>query len=84
MASEQFSSGPGPQLVTPGTISSGLVPNPPSPTPSYGCAPRPAGPTGTPSSTIIDQDAPSPNSDPFFGVPIPEPNSEESSSGILI
>ncbi|GKC95264.1 retrovirus-related pol polyprotein from transposon TNT 1-94 [Tanacetum coccineum] len=32
-ASEQFSSGPGPQLLTPRTISSGLVPNPPSPTP---------------------------------------------------
>ncbi|GJT45991.1 hypothetical protein Tco_0954706 [Tanacetum coccineum] len=115
MASEQFSSGPGRKLVTPGTFSSGLVPNPPSPTPYVppikkdwdtlfqpmfdeyftpspsivspvptADAPRPAGPTGTPSSTIIDQDAPSPNSDPFFGVPIPEPNSEESSSGILI
>ncbi|GJZ01816.1 hypothetical protein Tco_0519777 [Tanacetum coccineum] len=34
MASEQFSSGPGPQLLTPGTISSGLVPQPPSPTPN--------------------------------------------------
>ncbi|GKD70778.1 integrase, catalytic region, zinc finger, CCHC-type containing protein, partial [Tanacetum coccineum] len=33
MASEQFSSGPVPHLLTPGTISSGLVPNPPSPTP---------------------------------------------------
>ncbi|GJR96379.1 retrovirus-related pol polyprotein from transposon TNT 1-94 [Tanacetum coccineum] len=33
MASEQFSSGPGPQLMTPGTLSSGLVPNPPSSTP---------------------------------------------------
>ncbi|GKD37759.1 hypothetical protein Tco_1257966 [Tanacetum coccineum] len=31
--SEQFSSGPGPQLLTPETISSGLVPNLPSPTP---------------------------------------------------
>ncbi|GKE70761.1 retrovirus-related pol polyprotein from transposon TNT 1-94 [Tanacetum coccineum] len=30
MASEQFSSGPSPQLMTPGTLSSGLVPNPPS------------------------------------------------------
>nr|GEZ31083.1 retrovirus-related Pol polyprotein from transposon TNT 1-94 [Tanacetum cinerariifolium] len=28
MASEQFSSGPEPQLLTPGTLSSGLVPNP--------------------------------------------------------
>ncbi|GJX10514.1 hypothetical protein Tco_0200373 [Tanacetum coccineum] len=33
MASEQFSSGPGPKLLTPGTISSGLVPNIPSSTP---------------------------------------------------
>ncbi|GKD07852.1 integrase, catalytic region, zinc finger, CCHC-type containing protein, partial [Tanacetum coccineum] len=32
MASEQFSSGPEPQLLIPGTISLGLVPNPPSPT----------------------------------------------------
>ncbi|GKD43914.1 retrovirus-related pol polyprotein from transposon TNT 1-94 [Tanacetum coccineum] len=33
MASEQFSSGPGPKLMTPGTISSGLMPNIPSSTP---------------------------------------------------
>nr|GEV94733.1 integrase, catalytic region, zinc finger, CCHC-type, peptidase aspartic, catalytic [Tanacetum cinerariifolium] len=33
MASEQFSSGPGPQLLTPETLSLRLVPNPPSPTP---------------------------------------------------
>ncbi|GJT99357.1 retrovirus-related pol polyprotein from transposon TNT 1-94 [Tanacetum coccineum] len=33
MASEQFSSSVGPQLLTHGTISLGLVPNPPSPTP---------------------------------------------------
>nr|GEV51715.1 retrovirus-related Pol polyprotein from transposon TNT 1-94 [Tanacetum cinerariifolium] len=33
MASEQFSSGPVPQLLTPGTLSSGLVPNHPSSTP---------------------------------------------------
>ncbi|GKA09904.1 retrovirus-related pol polyprotein from transposon TNT 1-94 [Tanacetum coccineum] len=33
MASKQFSSGPMPQLFTPETISSGLLPNPPSPTP---------------------------------------------------
>ncbi|GKB54876.1 retrovirus-related pol polyprotein from transposon TNT 1-94 [Tanacetum coccineum] len=33
MASEQFSSGPGPKLLTPGTISSGLVQNIPSSTP---------------------------------------------------
>ncbi|GKB98666.1 retrovirus-related pol polyprotein from transposon TNT 1-94 [Tanacetum coccineum] len=33
MASEKFSSGPGPKLLTPGTISLGLVPNIPSLTP---------------------------------------------------
>ncbi|GJV52593.1 integrase, catalytic region, zinc finger, CCHC-type containing protein [Tanacetum coccineum] len=33
MAFEQFGLGPEPQLLTPGTISSGLVQNPPSPTP---------------------------------------------------
>ncbi|GJU81852.1 retrovirus-related pol polyprotein from transposon TNT 1-94 [Tanacetum coccineum] len=76
--------------------------------------PEHADPTGTPSSTSIDQDAPSPrtsqtpqelqspvipcgvkekfhdievarlDNDPFFGVPIPEPNSEESSSRDVI
>ncbi|GKF31005.1 hypothetical protein Tco_0100803, partial [Tanacetum coccineum] len=40
--------------------------------------------TGSPSSTPVDQDAPSPNNDPFFGVPIPEPNSKESSSRNVI
>ncbi|GJU09801.1 retrovirus-related pol polyprotein from transposon TNT 1-94 [Tanacetum coccineum] len=42
-------------------------------------APRPADPTGTPSSTTIDQDAPSANNDPFLGVLNPETSSEESS-----
>ncbi|GKF37522.1 hypothetical protein Tco_0114280, partial [Tanacetum coccineum] len=90
MASEQFTSGPRPKLLTPGTISSGLMPNIPSLTPyvpptknnweilfqpmfdeylnpppcvdpqvSEVIAPEPAISTGTPSSTIIDQDAPS-------------------------
>ncbi|GJX53231.1 retrovirus-related pol polyprotein from transposon TNT 1-94 [Tanacetum coccineum] len=44
MASEQFSSGPGPKLLTPVTI---II------------APEPAVSTGTPFSTTIDQDAPS-------------------------
>ncbi|GJT41740.1 retrovirus-related pol polyprotein from transposon TNT 1-94, partial [Tanacetum coccineum] len=47
MASEQFISGPGPQLLTHGTIIPAVI------------APEPAVSTGTPSSTIIDQDAPS-------------------------
>ncbi|GKC82203.1 retrovirus-related pol polyprotein from transposon TNT 1-94 [Tanacetum coccineum] len=145
MASEQFSLGPRPQLLTPGTISSGLVLNPSSPTPYVpptkkdwdtlfqpmydeyfnpppsvvspvpaAAALRPVDLTGTPSSTTIDQDAPSPSTsqtpketqspvipfgveehfhdtevahldnDPFFGVPIPELNFEESPSRDVI
>nr|GFA27133.1 retrovirus-related Pol polyprotein from transposon TNT 1-94 [Tanacetum cinerariifolium] len=45
--------------------------------------------TGSPSSTMVDQDAPSPNmevahmgNDPLFGVPILEPTSAQSSSTI--
>ncbi|GJZ25574.1 retrovirus-related pol polyprotein from transposon TNT 1-94 [Tanacetum coccineum] len=90
MASEQFGLGPELQLMTPETISSGLVHNPPSlipyvprikndwyllfqpmfdeyfnPLPNVvfpvlaGAAPRPADPIGSPSSTSIDQNAPS-------------------------
>ncbi|GJV85415.1 putative ribonuclease H-like domain-containing protein [Tanacetum coccineum] len=77
-------------------------------------APKPPASTGSPSSTIVDQDAPSPsnsqttpetqspvipndveennhdldvahiNNDPFFGIPIPENNSEASSSSDVI
>ncbi|GKB32565.1 hypothetical protein Tco_0871966 [Tanacetum coccineum] len=51
-------------------------------------APVPAVSTGPPSSTIIDQDAPSPiahmYNDPFFGVPIPEVHSDQSSSTDII
>ncbi|GKA56750.1 retrovirus-related pol polyprotein from transposon TNT 1-94 [Tanacetum coccineum] len=95
MASEQFSSGPVPQLLTPGCISSGLVQNPSSSTPyvppskkdwdilfqsffdeyfqpppsvvsPIPLAPTliPADTTGTPSSTTIDQDAPSSSTSP--------------------
>ncbi|GKA77998.1 integrase, catalytic region, zinc finger, CCHC-type containing protein [Tanacetum coccineum] len=49
MAFEQFSSGPRPQLLTPGTLVLEVV------------APDPNDSTGTPSSTTIDQDAPSPS-----------------------
>ncbi|GJS62716.1 uncharacterized mitochondrial protein-like protein [Tanacetum coccineum] len=62
---------PGPQLMTPGTISSGLIPQPLSPTPNsftsvtsaipVVVAPVPANSTGTPSSNSIYQDAPSPS-----------------------
>nr|GEX88937.1 copia protein [Tanacetum cinerariifolium] len=47
-------------------------------------APEPVESTGSPSSTTIDQDAPSPiahmGNDPFFGMPIPEVTSDQSSS----
>ncbi|GJT75700.1 retrovirus-related pol polyprotein from transposon TNT 1-94 [Tanacetum coccineum] len=63
MASEQSSSGPALYEMTPGTISSGLVQNPPSTTPYVPPTKNdwnlPADPTGSPSSTSIDQDAPS-------------------------
>ncbi|GJZ60468.1 retrotransposon protein, putative, ty1-copia subclass [Tanacetum coccineum] len=138
--------------MTPATISSGLVPNPPPSTPfvpplrtdwdllfqplfdellnppssvdrpapkvialiAEVVAPEPAASTGSPSSTTVDQDAPSPsnsqttpetqspvisndveeenhdldvahmNNDPFFGIPIPENDSEASSSSDVI
>ncbi|GJZ19476.1 retrovirus-related pol polyprotein from transposon TNT 1-94 [Tanacetum coccineum] len=148
MASEHSSSRPALHEMTPATISSGLVPNPPSstpfvppsrndwdilfqpmfdelltPPPSVDCsapevialinevvAPEPAASTGSPSSTTVDQDAPSPSisqttpetqspvipddveednhdldvahmdNDPYFGIPILEVPSEQSSS----
>ncbi|GJX98017.1 retrovirus-related pol polyprotein from transposon TNT 1-94 [Tanacetum coccineum] len=99
MASEHSSSGPALHEMTPATISSGFVPNPPPLTPfippsrtdwdilfqplfdellnpssSVDCpapeviapiaevvAPEPAASTGSPSSTTVDQDAPSPS-----------------------
>ncbi|GJW83340.1 retrovirus-related pol polyprotein from transposon TNT 1-94 [Tanacetum coccineum] len=58
-------------------------------------APAPVDSTGSPSSTIVDQDAPSPkeshdlevahmSNDPYFGIPIPETVSEEFSSSDII
>ncbi|GKC60102.1 retrovirus-related pol polyprotein from transposon TNT 1-94 [Tanacetum coccineum] len=148
MASEHNSSGPALHEMTPATISSGLVPNPPpstpfvlpsrsdwdllfqllfdellTPPPSVDhqapvvivpivdvVAPEPAASIGSPSSTTVDQDAPSPsnsqttpktqspiipndveednhdldvahmNNDPYFGIPILEVPSDQSSS----
>ncbi|GJR76794.1 retrovirus-related pol polyprotein from transposon TNT 1-94 [Tanacetum coccineum] len=148
MASEHSSSGPALHEITPATISSGLVPNPPpstlfvapsrsdwdllfqplfdellTPPPSVDhpapkviapiadiVALEPATSIGLPSSTTVNQDAPSPsnsqttpetqspiipndveeqnhdldvahmNSDPYFGIPIPEFLSDQSSS----
>ncbi|GJX88423.1 hypothetical protein Tco_0340437, partial [Tanacetum coccineum] len=58
-----------------------------SPVPAV-IAPVSADSTSSLSLTPVDQDAPSPiahlNNDPFFGVPIPEPNFEESSSRDVI
>ncbi|GKG18856.1 hypothetical protein Tco_0375955, partial [Tanacetum coccineum] len=52
-------------------------------------APVLAASTGLPSSTTVDQDAPSPNvahmnTDPFFGILIPKNDSEASSSSNVI
>ncbi|GJR86467.1 retrovirus-related pol polyprotein from transposon TNT 1-94 [Tanacetum coccineum] len=66
MASEQSRSGPALHETTPRTLSSGLVPQPPSPISVDHpvlevAAPVFVDPTGTSSSTSIDQDAPSPS-----------------------
>ncbi|GJX42865.1 retrovirus-related pol polyprotein from transposon TNT 1-94 [Tanacetum coccineum] len=121
MATMQLSTGPAPSFLTPGLISSGLVPNP-VPTAPYvpptnkeldilfqpmfneylepPCVKRlvspapavsaPVNSAGTPSSTTIDQDAPSSNNPfapvdnhPFINVFASEPSSEASSSGDL-
>ncbi|GJY84036.1 retrovirus-related pol polyprotein from transposon TNT 1-94 [Tanacetum coccineum] len=125
MASEHSSSGPSLHEITPTTISSGLplFDELLTPPPSVDCpapkviapinevvAPEPAASTGSPSSTTVDQDAPSPSisqttpetqspvipddveednhdldvahmdNDPYFGIPIPEVPSDQSSS----
>ncbi|GKC49177.1 retrovirus-related pol polyprotein from transposon TNT 1-94, partial [Tanacetum coccineum] len=60
MASEQFSSGPGLQFMTPATSSSGLVPNPVPQQPfQVADTPRAVDLADSPVSTSIDQDAPS-------------------------
>ncbi|GJZ76626.1 retrovirus-related pol polyprotein from transposon TNT 1-94 [Tanacetum coccineum] len=122
-----FSLGPVLHEITPATISSGLVPNPPTSTPfvpplrndwdllfqplfdkllnppssvdrptpkvialiAKVVTPVPAASTGSPSSTTVDQDAPSPNvvhmnNDLFFGIPIPKNDSKASSSSDVI
>ncbi|GKD25820.1 retrovirus-related pol polyprotein from transposon TNT 1-94 [Tanacetum coccineum] len=73
MASEHSSLGPALHEITPATISSGLVPNPPPSTPvdlpapevialiDEVVAPVLAVSTGPPSSTTVNQDAPSPS-----------------------
>nr|GEW36346.1 retrovirus-related Pol polyprotein from transposon TNT 1-94 [Tanacetum cinerariifolium] len=73
MASEQSNSGPALHEMTPATISSRLMPNPPPSTPVDHPAPEviapiaevvasePVASTGLPSTTTVDQDAPSPS-----------------------
>ncbi|GKB18911.1 retrovirus-related pol polyprotein from transposon TNT 1-94 [Tanacetum coccineum] len=133
MASKHSSSKPALYEMTPATISSGLVPNPPPSTPFVPpsrfdwdilfqplfdelhtpppngdlsapevialivevVAPEPADSTSSPSSTTVNQDAPSAkddhdldveymNNDPFFGISIPEHDSEASSYSDVI
>ncbi|GJW78291.1 retrovirus-related pol polyprotein from transposon TNT 1-94 [Tanacetum coccineum] len=86
MASKHSSSGPALHEMTLATISSGLVPNPPLLTPPEVIAPLdevvalvPAVSTGSPSSTTVDQDAPSPSNDSYFGILILEILSDQSS-----
>ncbi|GJZ00712.1 retrovirus-related pol polyprotein from transposon TNT 1-94 [Tanacetum coccineum] len=87
-------SGPALHEMTPATISSGLVPNPPPSTtfippsrttefvaPIHEVVPSIfAVSIGSPSSTNVDQDAPSLSNDPYFGILIPEIPSDQSSS----
>ncbi|GKE41723.1 retrovirus-related pol polyprotein from transposon TNT 1-94 [Tanacetum coccineum] len=62
MAPVQLNTGPAPTFFMPGQISSGLVPNLVLATGFPALAvPVPVNSTGTPSSTTIDQDAPSPS-----------------------
>ncbi|GJT89456.1 retrovirus-related pol polyprotein from transposon TNT 1-94 [Tanacetum coccineum] len=72
MTYKQYDLGPRLQFMTPGTISSGLYFNPPPsvvPPVPVAAAPRSAGLTGSPSSTSIDQEAPSAiKQDEFRGV----------------
>nr|GEW97067.1 hypothetical protein [Tanacetum cinerariifolium] len=100
VASKQFSSGPGPQLLTPRTISSGLVLNPPSPTPYvppdkkvWDILFQPMfdeyfNPSPNVASPVPVVAAPEPAdstyNDPYFGVLIPELSSGESSSRDVI
>ncbi|GKF43799.1 hypothetical protein Tco_0130351, partial [Tanacetum coccineum] len=59
VAFKQFDSGPAPQLLTPGYISSGLPPPSVVSIVLPATVPISTDTIGTPSSTIIDQDAPS-------------------------
>ncbi|GKD03733.1 integrase, catalytic region, zinc finger, CCHC-type containing protein [Tanacetum coccineum] len=79
MASEHSSSGPALHEMTPATITPEVIA-----LIVEVVAPVPAISTGSPSSTNVDQDAPSPiahmDNDPYFGILIPEVPSDQSSS----
>ncbi|GJW87806.1 retrovirus-related pol polyprotein from transposon TNT 1-94 [Tanacetum coccineum] len=86
MASEQSNLGPALHEMTPGIISSGLMPNHPS-TPYVPPTKNDwdlfADPTSSPSSTSIDKAAPSAIvDDPFLDLLSLEPSSHESSSNV--
>ncbi|GKB13001.1 retrovirus-related pol polyprotein from transposon TNT 1-94 [Tanacetum coccineum] len=104
MTSEHSSSGPALHEMTPATMNllfQSLFDELLTPPPSVDCpapeviapivevvASEPTVSTGLPSSTTVDQDAPSPNvahmnNDLFFGIPIPENDSEASSSNFI-
>ncbi|GJY82771.1 retrovirus-related pol polyprotein from transposon TNT 1-94 [Tanacetum coccineum] len=84
MASEHSSSGPALHEMTPAIISSGLMPNPPLSTPFVP-------PSRTDWDIFVfkpydnhDLDVAHMNNNPFFGIPIPENDSEASSSSDVI
>ncbi|GKD05123.1 retrovirus-related pol polyprotein from transposon TNT 1-94 [Tanacetum coccineum] len=90
MASEHSSSGPVLNEMTPATITPEVI----APIVEV-VSSEPADSIGSPSSTTVDQDAPSAkddhdldvahmNNDPFFGIPIHEHDSEASSSSDVI
>nr|GEV21740.1 hypothetical protein [Tanacetum cinerariifolium] len=77
MAFEQSSSGPALNEMTPATITPEVIA-----LIAYAIPPVQAELTGSPSSTTVDQDAPSPRNDPLFGMPILKVASDQSSSTI--
>nr|GEW51753.1 Gag-Pol polyprotein [Tanacetum cinerariifolium] len=88
MASEHSSLEPALHEMTPAKISSGLVPILHPSSFNIVLAPEPAALASSPSSTTVDQDAPSPNvahmnSDPFFSIHILENDYESSSSNVI-
>ncbi|GJS62505.1 retrovirus-related pol polyprotein from transposon TNT 1-94 [Tanacetum coccineum] len=70
MAPMHLSTRPAPTFLTPGQISSGIIPNPVPATPYIGSSCSSSSnlvnSAGTPSSTTIDQDAPSPSHSPLY------------------